>query len=125
MGEAEDLLGAAEEAIDAAKLLLSQGFYPDAVSRAYYAILYGARAALASRGIAAKTHGGVLHRLRDVFVGTGLLPADLATAFGRAMELRALADYSTDLRPGKDAAETVLRDAERFIEAVRTLLAGE
>lgn len=123
MGEVEDLLAAAEEALEAARVLVGQGFYPDAVSRAYYAMLHAARAALASRDIAAKTHGGALRRIREVFVEPRLLPAEVTTAFGRAMELRALADYSAALRPGRKDAETVLRDAERFIEAVRNLLA--
>jgi len=125
LGEVEDLLAAADEALEAARFLVRQRFYPDAVSRAYYAMLYAARAALASRGLAAKTHGGALHRLRETFVGPGLLPSDLTTVFGRALELRALADYSTSLRPGKDDAETVLRDAERFVHAIRGLLSGK
>ncbi len=103
---------------------MANGSYPDAVSRAYYAMLYAARAALASRGISAKTHGGTLHRFGETFVVPGRVPEDLARIFGKAMFLRQRADYAATVRPGRDDAETVLRDAERFVEAVRKLLAG-
>ncbi len=124
MPESEDLLKAAQESLDAARLLASRGFHPDAVSRAYYAIVYAARAALASRGVAAKTHGGTLQRFGELFVAPGLLPSDLTTSFGKAMAIRNRADYSTAVRPGKEDSEAVLKDAERFVEAVRGLLSG-
>ncbi len=88
MPESEDLLKAAQESLEAARLLASRGFHPDAVSRAYYAIVYAARAALASRGVAAKTHGGTLQRFGELFVAPGLLPSDLTTSFGKAMAIR-------------------------------------
>jgi len=125
LGEPEDLLAAASDALKAARLLMANECHPDSVSRAYYAMLYGARAALASRGIATKTHGGTLQRFGEAFVIPGLVPEELAKAFGKAMFLRQRADYAATVRPGKDDAETVLRDAERFLEAVRALLARE
>ena len=122
MPESDDLTKAATESLEAARLLASRGFHPDAVSRAYYAIPYAARAALASRGIAVKTHGGILQRFGELFVTPGLLPSELTTAFGKAMAIRNRADYSTAVRPGKEDSEAVLKDAERFVEAVRGLL---
>ena len=125
MGEIDDLMSAAKDALEAARLLMDRGFHPDAVSRAYYAMLYAARAALASRGIPAKTHGGTLQRFGETFVRTGIITADLAKGFAKALEIRERADYSVAVRPGPEEAEAVLRDADRFLAAIRHLLAPE
>jgi uncharacterized protein (UPF0332 family) len=41
-----------------------------ALSAAYYAMMYGARAALSERGISAKTHRGTWHEFRVAFVAS-------------------------------------------------------
>ena len=46
----------AVKAQGAADLLLEEGFYEDAVSRAYYAVLHAAKAALLARNIITESH---------------------------------------------------------------------
>ncbi len=54
-----------------------------ALSAAYYAMLYAARAALSERDVYAKTHTGTWLELRRVFVESGDLDAGLVTAVQR------------------------------------------
>lgn len=116
MREAGGRLHAAEAA-----LVAGQG--PSAVSAAYYAMLYAARAALSEEDRYAKTHGGTWNLFRRTLVASGRFDPELLEAAVRRQELRGAADY--DARPvSVDQAAAVLADARAFVEAVGTLLAG-
>ncbi len=60
---------------------------------AYYAMLYGARAALSERDRHAKTHRGTWNMLRQTLVPDGSLPAEIVAEAERLAELREGADY--------------------------------
>jgi uncharacterized protein (UPF0332 family) len=49
--------------LEVAKRLSAEGFYEDAISRAYYAIFHAAQAALLIEGAKAETHQGVVRLL--------------------------------------------------------------
>ena len=49
----------AQEAFNAALVLTREGFWADAVSRAYYGVLHAAKAALLVQDVEAKSHAGV------------------------------------------------------------------
>lgn len=59
MSKEEEYLEKAEGRLNAAELLLEEGFLEDAVSRAYYSMYNAAKAALSSRDKNAKTHKGL------------------------------------------------------------------
>lgn len=54
--QAEKELVRAHKALRAANLLLNEGLYEDCVSRAYYAVLHAAKAALVTVGEVPKSH---------------------------------------------------------------------
>jgi uncharacterized protein (UPF0332 family) len=64
-----------------------------AVSLAYYAMLYAARAALSERDLSARTHAGTWHELRREFVDTGELDEELVARAQRTQPEREQADY--------------------------------
>ena len=90
-----------------------------AVSAAYYAMLYGARAALSERDVYAKTHAGTWHELRRVFVEPGLIDAGLVAEAQRVQRDRERADYDA-WTASEDEARRVIELAERFLDAVRS-----
>jgi uncharacterized protein (UPF0332 family) len=92
-----------------------------ALSAAYYAMLYGARAALSERGIYAKTHRGAWHEFRRAFVESGELDADLAGAVQKIQPEREQADYDAWLAPAEEARRTI-ELAHSFLAAVEKLL---
>jgi uncharacterized protein (UPF0332 family) len=92
-----------------------------AVSAAYYAMLYSARAALSERDIYAKTHAGTWHELRQVFVEPGLLDAGLVAEAQRVQRERERADY--DAWPAsEDEAQRVIELAQRLVDAVQSVI---
>ena len=71
MDEKRILMERAYEKLEVAKSLFENEFYPDAVSRAYYAMFYAARALLSKKNIYPKTHRGVISQFGLLFVKAG------------------------------------------------------
>ncbi len=112
----------AEERLRAAHLLLQQGFYEEAVSVAYYATLWAARALLLTEGAETRTHEGVRTMLGLYFIRTGRLPQEVGRLFTRRLDDRMNADYSDVNFLSSEDAEEAIEQAERFMDAVRPLV---
>jgi uncharacterized protein (UPF0332 family) len=117
----EEFLASAEERLDGARDALAAGHAALAVSSAYYAVLYAARAALSEEDRYAKTHRGVWALFGEVFVSPGRFDSGLAAAARQMQDVREGADYEAQ-EPSAEEAAAVIADAERFVEAVETLL---
>jgi uncharacterized protein (UPF0332 family) len=105
-----------------ARAALEGGFAEGAVSAAYYAMLYAARAALSEEDRNARTHGGTWLLFRETFVDSGRFDGDLAAAAQATKPLREGADYDAR-RISADEAERVCELAERFLGAIDDLVA--
>ncbi len=119
--EIERLIEVAEDSLDAAEGLFENEHYGFAASRAYYAMFYAASAALLTKGLTYSRHSGVVSGFGRHFSSAGLLPRQLHLDFDRAQKLRLLGDYSTEPFE-QSTAEEVLRNARRFVDAVRGYL---
>jgi uncharacterized protein (UPF0332 family) len=86
-----------------------------ALSAAYYAMLYAARAALSERDTSAKTHRGTWHEFRDAFVESGEIDAALAAEVQKIQPEREQADYDAWFAP--------VAEARRAIELAHSFLA--
>jgi uncharacterized protein (UPF0332 family) len=93
-----------------------------ALSAAYYAMLYCARAALSERGVYAKTHRGAWHEFRSAFVITGEIDAGLVANVQKIQPEREQADYDAWLAPSEDTKHAI-ELAREFLTAVEALLA--
>jgi uncharacterized protein (UPF0332 family) len=114
-------MAGAQERLRAARASLDAGFPSSAVSAAYYAMLYAARAALSEEERNAKTHRGVWSLFSQVFVASGRFEHELFSLAQRAQLLREAADY--EVGPvSAERAESVLADAGRFVAAVAAML---
>jgi uncharacterized protein (UPF0332 family) len=91
-----------------------------ALSAAYYAMLYGARAALSERDASAKTHRGTWHEFRDAFVANGAINADLAAEVQKIQPEREQADYDAWSAPPEEARRAI-ELAHRFLAAIEAL----
>jgi uncharacterized protein (UPF0332 family) len=103
----EELMAEARRRLALAATALEAGYLAAAVSSAYYAMLYAARAALSEEDQNAKTHRGTWHLFQDVFVRPGRFDAGLAAEAARAQK-----------------AKSILGTAERFLAAVDELFAA-
>lgn len=113
----------ARQRLEGARINVDQGEYAIAVGAAYYAALYGARAALSERDQHAKTHRGTWNLLRQTLVADGSLPAELVAEAERMAELRESADYDA-AEVGRDQAERAVDSATRFLAALADVLGG-
>jgi hypothetical protein len=59
------------EKLNAAKVLLKDGFVDDAISRAYYSMFHAASAVLLSAGISVESHSALKNMFGLHFVKTG------------------------------------------------------
>lgn len=76
------------EKLEVACNLFENGYYGDAVSRAYYAMFFAARALLSKRNIYPKTHRGLISQFGLEFVKSGEFNQDVFDLLTRAQEDR-------------------------------------
>jgi uncharacterized protein (UPF0332 family) len=107
-----------EKALHGADVLIAAGDYTVAVSRAYYAAFYAARAALAAEGVRTKTHSGLVSAFGQTFVQAGRVEAGIGRTLRELSEARYLADYAEEEAFGREEAERYLALARGFVEAV-------
>ncbi len=124
---AEGRLATAQERLRAAKSLLRDGFYKDAVTRSYYAAFAAMRALLALKRLDSKSHKGVIQLFNERYVKTGLFGKDSAALTGRAKTFRELADYDelATIAPENArreyAAAKFVAAVEKFFKQQRTI----
>ena len=88
----------------------------DAVSRAYYAVLHAAKAALLTRDIVTESHAAVRRLFGRELVRTGEIERDWAKVLLREQEEREVADYEVGAVIDLATAEELVGDARRFLE---------
>jgi uncharacterized protein len=120
--EIRELANKAERSLVAARRLLEAGDYDFAVSRAYYAMFYVARALLLTRDVRRSKHSGVLAAFASEFVRSGDLPAELFALLRDGFEDRGESDYGL-AAIAEDQARAGLEGAHRFVRAVVKRLA--
>ena len=108
----------AAETLGAAEYLLKGGYYNDAVSRAYYAMFYAARALLASRDLHPKGHKGLIIQFGLEFVKKGFIEETYGRALSYAKERRETVDYNIESTMTPDEADIIIVDARNFLERI-------
>jgi len=108
----------AAETLDAAEYLLKGGYYNDAVSRAYYAMFYAARAILAARDLHPKGHKGLILQFGLEFVKKGFIEETYGRALSHAKERRETVDYNIEAAMTHDEAGTIIGDARDFLDRI-------
>jgi uncharacterized protein (UPF0332 family) len=119
-----DYLAQAQGRLAAARLLLSQGFAEDAISRAYYAMFYAAEALLEGEGLEFSSHAAVIAAFGRHFARTGRVPAEYHRALIKAEALRRRGDYGPFEDVTTDDAEGQVSQAERFLDLAARLIQG-
>lgn len=115
-------LDQAAETLDAARELTAAGHYRDAMNRAYYAMFYCAMALLASKGLGASKHSGVLSLFSRYFVKTGEFPVEDGRHLQRAFDLRQGGDYREFVQITLEQVQETIAEAEIFLGRTRQAL---
>ena len=120
--DAAAALAASQERLRVAEVLFQTEYFRDAISRAYYAVLDGATACLAARGIQTQSHAGAIRKFSQEFIRTGSVPRQYGRWFARLETARINADYDLRKPASGEEAEAVLGMAREFVAMVEKLL---
>jgi len=112
----------AEQAVDAARKLASDGYYDFAASRAYYAVFYAASALLLKEGLEYSKHSGVIAAVHQRFIKTGRLEKEFGKNLNWLFELRSIGDYGVTVHVPKADVELAIIAAASFLERVRSII---
>lgn len=115
----------ASQSLGAAEALLEAGFHEDAVSRAYYAVLHAAKAALLARDVGAESHAAVRRLFGKELVQKGLLEKEWALILAQEYDERALADYDAEYSFSREVTRQRVEEAHCFVERIRSFLRAQ
>jgi uncharacterized protein (UPF0332 family) len=104
-----------------AREIFASGHLEGAVSAAYYAMLYAARAALSEDDEYSRTHRGTWHLFHARYVVADAFDQHLHALAQRAQDAREKGDYEA-VKPDRDEAEAIVAGAADFIVAVEHML---
>jgi uncharacterized protein len=113
----------ADEALDHAEFLLQDDRLKAAANRAYYAMFYAVRAALASTGVERpRTHRGAINLFSRHWVRTGKVDKVFGGDLQDAFDLRQKSDYDVYATLGGKAVRETIEKAKTFESAIKGLL---
>jgi len=112
----------AEASIQAAKELVSGGYYDFVASRAYYAAFYAATALLLGEELEFSKHSGVIASTHQRFVKTGKLDKRYGKDLNWLFELRGVGDYGGTIHVSQQDADRAITAAENFLSATKSLI---
>ena len=112
------LLAKAKEALVSAEAELNIQVYDASISRSFYAVLRASEAALATKGLVAKSHEGIEMLMGLHFFKPGLVDKKFKGLFGDIHDARIQADYSRDANFTRDDAEDWFERARAFVAAI-------
>ena len=104
-----------------AREVLATGHLEGAVSAAYYAMLYAARAALSEDDAHARTHRRTWHLFHERYAATDVFDQHLHALAQRAQDAREKGDHEA-VTPDRDEADAIVSSAADFIAAVERML---
>jgi hypothetical protein len=109
----------AVESLSAADLLAREGYEADAISRAYYAVVHAAKAALQARDVAAESHAAVRRLFGLHLVRSGEIEPEWSAQIAESLDDRLAADYDVEASFSNADAKEECRNAHRFLVRVR------
>lgn len=115
--EIRELLEKARRSLHAAERLAQDGDYDFSVSRAYYAMFYGAQALLLTRDIRRSKHSGVIAAFNQQFIQSGEISRHHFLGLRDAFEDRAEGDYAL-MVISEEQARSGIAAAREFLEEI-------
>lgn len=118
----EGYLEKSKKKLEVANKLLADGFYDDAISRAYYAVFHAAQAALLIEGATAETHKGVVMLFGLLLVKTGKIDKKYGRFLSNLKDDRETGDYEVMSWMDEEDAQNAATEAEEFIRTIEKFI---
>jgi len=112
----------ANAALQAAKNLTGDGLYADAISRAYYAILHAAKAALHVHDVAAESHPAVRRMFGLHLIKSEEIEPQWSAYLTASLDDRLAADYDVETEFSRKEATTECVRAREFLKRIKQYL---
>jgi uncharacterized protein (UPF0332 family) len=112
----------AGQALRAAEVLADAGYAADALSRAYYATLHAAKAALYVHDVATASHAAVRRMFGLHLIRPGDIEGEWASHLGEILDDRLAADYDVETEITSDEAHQACQRARAFLGRIRNYL---
>ena len=109
----------ASQALRAAEVLTDAGYSADALSRAYYATLHAAKAALSVHNVGAASHTAVRRMFGLHLIRTGEIERAWASHLGEILDDRLAADYDVEMEFTSEEAVEACQRARAFLERIQ------
>lgn len=106
------------KSLRAAEILAREGYSADAVSRAYYAILHAAKAALHVYDVAADSHAAVRRLFGLHLVRAGGIEKEWSAHIAERLDDRLAADYDAEASFSEEAARSECRRNGEFLDRI-------
>ncbi len=116
------MLDKSAQSISAAELLLKEGYFSFAASRAYYSMFYAVEALLLNNEISYSKHSGVIAAFGKQFVKTGAFDSRFHRCLLNAFELRNVGDYGEVRAVSQENARQVIEEAGELLAAIEQYL---
>lgn len=117
------LLEKGKSAIHAAEVLLQANEVEFAAGRAYYAMLYVAKALLTEHGVrAGRKHSSVHALFGEHFAKTGAFDSKFHRWLIDAFDQRLLGDYEIEVTITAEQVQEIIQQAREFLDAARRYL---
>lgn len=115
-------LSRGEEAIEAAEVLFEKNLFPDAISRAYYAVFHHLKAILFTIGHEPRSHEGAFHLFNVHFLKTGEFPPKYGKIFKRIKKHREESDYKSTAIFSREDVQKDLGEMREFCREIKDFL---
>jgi uncharacterized protein (UPF0332 family) len=112
-------------ALCAAELLAIESYYEDAVSRAYYATLHAAKAALYIHDAATTSHAAVRRMFGRHLIRSGAIEPMWASNLGESLDDHLAADYDVSTCFTSDDARQECQRTQAFLDRIRRYLLAQ
>ncbi len=113
--EQQDLLQKAISSLEAARILLVNGFPEFADSPAYYAMFYVAEAFLEGEELSFSKHSAVISAFGQQFARTGRVPVEFHRNLITAEQIRLQGDYQSQGSVSPTQAQILIDQAVEFV----------
>lgn len=108
--------------LNAAKILLKNKLYSQAINRSYYSIFHAVRALLAFDKYDSKKHSGIISYFNENYIKTGLIEKEYSVMLMSAERIRNESDYDDMFIATKEQAEQQIEKAEKFSIRIKEFL---
>jgi uncharacterized protein (UPF0332 family) len=115
-------LARARKSLQAAGNLHKDCLYEDAISRAYYAVMHAAKAALLVHDQIPESHAAIRRAFGIYLVRSGDIEKEWAAVLSREYDHRIAADYDANIIIEPANSESSLNEAVQFLDRIEQYL---